>query len=565
MLVERLGRQFPHALERRIVQPHAAVRAEHRDRFGQVIERLALHLDQRIVAAVHDEALGDVVIQISDAALGIGRGHHAQRAAVRQVPHMLLRLDRAIGLVQLLLPLPVILLLGQLAIGAQGIEHEAVGRRLVEHGGVEFEQRAERGVVEDQLAVGVEDGDAGGELVEHAAVGLDHARQIGAHRLHLGGVDRHAGAAGAARRVHHVEDAALPRGDRRQSFGMGAVGARAVEIVARGAVEQFEVARHRVGRVVGFDRAGVSRVDEDQAAVVVARPHRSGQRIEQRLQRLDVAGQPVVAAGQIHQLALDAADVAQAQHGAPGHRAPFRLERTAGAAGKRHHEGAAFGAQRVDGILHPLRRRRLQPGAEGEHAFGSRAPHDNGGVAEDFRLVGAGRPGHQHLRLRQQQSLEPVDFRVERHGLVVRRGFMGGGGFARAQQRDGGEYREADEPERQRDCGGLRTAHRRDGADDVVGEVQGCRHPGVSRRAERAEKRCKNHGDEESAPPRTRTQPLVRRPDCLRHSDLPQESERRPPRCSRIAGLYPRGDSCRKSPDREREPDWASSYLFVCA
>ena len=268
MLVERLGRQLPHALERRIVQPHAAVAAEHRDRFGQVIERLALHLDQRVVAAVHVEALGDVVVEISDAAFRIGRGDHAQRAAVRQVPHVLLRLDRAIGLVELLLPQPEVLLLGQLAVGAQGIEHGAVGRRLVEQAGVEFEQRAEGGVVEDQLAVDVEDGDAGGELVEHAAVRLDHARELGTHGLHLGAVDRHAGAAGAARRIHHVEDAALAGGDGRQPFGIGlAAGARAGELVARGAVEQFEFARDRVGRILGFHRAGIGRVHEDQPAV----------------------------------------------------------------------------------------------------------------------------------------------------------------------------------------------------------------------------------------------------------------------------------------------------------
>ena len=45
------------------------------------------------------------------------------------------------------------------------------------------------------------------------------------------------------------------------------------------------------------------------------------------------------------------------------------------------------------------------------------------GIAEDFRLVAARRPGHQHLRLRQQQRLEPVDFGAQRHGFVVRRAF----------------------------------------------------------------------------------------------------------------------------------------------
>ena len=79
--------------------------------------------------------------------------------------------------------------------------------------------------------------------------------------------------------------------------------------------------------------------------------------------------QPVVAGGEIHQLALDAADVAQAQDRAARHRAAFRLERAAGAGGECHHEAAALAAQRVDRVLHALRRRRLQPGAEGEHAF----------------------------------------------------------------------------------------------------------------------------------------------------------------------------------------------------
>ena len=64
---------------------------------------------------------------------------------------------------------------------------------------MEIEQRAERGVVECELAVDVEDGDAGGELIEHAAMRLDHAAEFGAHRLGLGAVDRDTGAAVAAR------------------------------------------------------------------------------------------------------------------------------------------------------------------------------------------------------------------------------------------------------------------------------------------------------------------------------------------------------------------------------
>ena len=111
---------------------------------------------------------------------------------------------------------------------------------MVEKAGIEFEQRAEGGVVEQQLAVDIEDGDAGGQLVEHAAVGVDHAREFGAHGLDLGGVDRHAGTASSARRVQHVEDAALPGNDDWQPFGIGAAaGARLLKLSARGAVEQF--------------------------------------------------------------------------------------------------------------------------------------------------------------------------------------------------------------------------------------------------------------------------------------------------------------------------------------
>ena len=244
MLIERFVRQLPHALERRIMQPDAAVAAEHRHRLGQMIERLALHLDERVVAAVHVQPLGDVVVEICDAAFRIGRGDDAQRAAVRQMPHVLLRLDDAIGLVQLLFPLPEILLLGQLAFTAQCIEHRRIGRRLVEKAGVEFEQRTKGGVVEGKFAVDIKDGDAGRELVEHAAMRLDHAREFGAHRFDFGAVDRDARAASSARRINDLEDAASTCGDCRQAGRhMSRLRARARATSARAAAGQAVPAR----------------------------------------------------------------------------------------------------------------------------------------------------------------------------------------------------------------------------------------------------------------------------------------------------------------------------------
>ena len=88
--VEHLRRQTPHPRESGISQPQPAVAGKHRDAFGQVVERLALHADQLLEAAFEIEPLGHVVEQIGDAAVRIGRGDDAQRAPVGQVPDVLL-------------------------------------------------------------------------------------------------------------------------------------------------------------------------------------------------------------------------------------------------------------------------------------------------------------------------------------------------------------------------------------------------------------------------------------------------------------------------------------------
>ena len=125
------------------------------------------------------------------------------------MPGVLFRLDGAVGRVQLRLPLPEVLLLGQLARYAQLIKHRGIGGSLVEIGGVEVPQRAISGVVECQPVIGVEHGDTGRKLIEGAAVRVDHARHRAAHGFRFGGVDTEAGAAGLGAKVEHIE--ALPR------------------------------------------------------------------------------------------------------------------------------------------------------------------------------------------------------------------------------------------------------------------------------------------------------------------------------------------------------------------
>ena len=74
---EQAWRQPPHPGKGGIVQPQPAVAAEHRDAFGEIVERLALNADQFLEPPLKIEPLGDVVEQIGDAAVRIWRGDDA--------------------------------------------------------------------------------------------------------------------------------------------------------------------------------------------------------------------------------------------------------------------------------------------------------------------------------------------------------------------------------------------------------------------------------------------------------------------------------------------------------
>ena len=161
MLAQLIRRQPPHLGESGIEQLDAAIGAEHRDAFGQAVERLALDPDQSIEAAGEREALGDVVEQIGHPAFRIGRGDDGERAAIWQEPGVLGGLDGAIGLVQLGLPGAEVSLLGQFACGAQAVEHRGIVRLAVEEGGIEVPQAAIGVIVEGEPALAVEHGDAG--------------------------------------------------------------------------------------------------------------------------------------------------------------------------------------------------------------------------------------------------------------------------------------------------------------------------------------------------------------------------------------------------------------------
>ena len=87
------------------------------------------------------------------------------------------------------------------------------------------------------------------------------------------------------------------------------------------------------------------------------------------------------------------------------------------------------------------------------------------------RSLAAG-PFHQHLRLRQQQRLEPVDLGAQRHRLVARQALVCDGLAARAQQHEGGEHGERQQADDQREAGDVLAAQSGGGAAERIGNAR---------------------------------------------------------------------------------------------
>ena len=497
------------------MQPQPPVACEHRDRFRKIVERLALDADQRVEAPLQIEPLGDVVEQIGDAAFGIGRRDHAQRAPVRQMPEEFARLERAIGFVQLGFPLPEILLLRQFAGRAQPVEHGGIARVLIEETGIEIPERTISGIVECQRAVGAENGDAGRELVERAAMGVDHAGEFGAHALDFGGVDRDAGAAAPCRHFRDVENAPRAGRDRGDACREGLTGgSHAGGFVAFGAVEQFEPAVDRVGLVLGFDRVDVSGVDEAQRAIGVARPDRRGQRIEQAAKRGHVGLHVLVLGFQFVELLAQAPHVAQPHHRASADGAAFRFHRMAGNRGQRHRETFAVVAQRLDRTLHRKRLVGRQPQAESQHALRLSRRRNDCDIADDFGLVGGGRPGHHDLRLREEQRMRAIDIGGERGDLLAEKAVGFGGLPAAAHQQDRIHHRETQNAERQPERREFMPLEFGEGGDIEIDRRELARVGGMGRQWKAGQRETR----EESASPRIGVAPPA---SCRDHACIP--------------------------------------------
>ena len=217
--------------------------------------------------------------------------------------------------------------------------------------------------------------------------------------------------------------------------------------------------------------------------------------------------------GKVQQLLLDSADISQTENGAAGNDAPFGFDGAAGAAGHSHRKSAAVATQRINGLFHTLRCRGLQPCPERKHALARGRRHEHCGITDDLRLFGSGRPSHKNLWLRQQQCFEPIDISAQRCDFIA--GIDLGTVCASAYAKHDHDCKQckAEQGEDERQRRDLLFAEGRQRA--MHGTHQRCAELclGADRRAAQAQKTCEDEGGKESASPRTRTQPLVRRPD----------------------------------------------------
>jgi len=98
----------PEDAESGIGEPNTAIGAENGDAFGEMIDGFALNLDQRVVARFEIDLFGQVLEYPGGAALRMRRCENPQDLAVRQMPEIGLRIERAIDRKDAVLPcLPV--------------------------------------------------------------------------------------------------------------------------------------------------------------------------------------------------------------------------------------------------------------------------------------------------------------------------------------------------------------------------------------------------------------------------------------------------------------------------
>ena len=174
---------------------------------------------------------------------------------------------------------------------AHALEHAIEFGAIGEPFGLHREDSLKWLVGEDEAPVGAELRDAGGEQIEHVALGARESPELSARLFEILDVERIACDPCLAERDIDDADAAPFTADggrnnaavcfpllndaRRNRGGAGGAGE----------IDEFEPTRNCVGGVFGLDGGDIGLVDERQPQIGTAMPHRKRRRLDQRRER----------------------------------------------------------------------------------------------------------------------------------------------------------------------------------------------------------------------------------------------------------------------------------------
>ena len=264
------------------MQAQAAIGAEHHDGFAQVVERRLLHVDQAVEFRLQREFVGDVLEQQQHAAERVALARNAQDAAVGQVPEILDDVDLLALIVFQLLPSPFGEVGARLQFTtlAQAVEDGAVIRPVEQVGGIKLPHFLEGAVVEDQLAIGPEDGDAVGDVVQRVVVSLGVLLQRLARGFLFGDVEGHAAEAAGQGEHLHAHGAALARDNDVPHLVGFAVGVDGLLRLASDVLVEHDLAVEHMVHAGRADGLHVGAVDPLQLAGAGHPPGREGRLAE---------------------------------------------------------------------------------------------------------------------------------------------------------------------------------------------------------------------------------------------------------------------------------------------
>ena len=137
LLFEEGGVEVPVPGEGRIEELEAPVGPEEGNALVEIVEGLALHADELVVAALQLDLARGILVEIGDAAEGMLFADHMDGAAIRQVPPVFAGFERGIGGELLGAPVAIVGLFGNAALVAQAVEDLAVGGMSLEPGGIQ--------------------------------------------------------------------------------------------------------------------------------------------------------------------------------------------------------------------------------------------------------------------------------------------------------------------------------------------------------------------------------------------------------------------------------------------